>query len=324
MMKILVSIVVSILFICSSISADSYCVMSGEDGNIIEEKDMHKQQSVASISKIMTAIIVIENGNLYDTWKCSDAIDKAYGSMLYLKKGQEVSVEMLLYGLLLRSGNDAAVELAHHQSGSIEAFVDRMNKKAKDIGMLNTVFKNPSGLDEEDGGNLSTAYDMAILMRYAIQNPVFVKISSSKYYKTKENGTWRNKNRLLFEYPFTISGKTGFTKKAGRTLVSAASYNDMHSIVVTLNKGDDFAFHEEKHTAFLNDYKNLEVLEKGTYRILGRNYTVDEAISMNLKKDTKEQIETFSYIDKKKLYVEVLQKGNEQVFSYMAGKGVRK
>lgn len=323
-MKILVSVLISFLLICSSINADSYCVMSGEDGSIIEEKDMHKQQSVASISKVMTAIVVIENGNLQDQWKCSDAIDKAYGSMLYLKKDQEVSVEMLLYGLMLRSGNDAAVELAHHLSGSIEAFVDMMNKKAKDIGMLNTVFKNPSGLDEEDGGNISTAYDMAILMRYAIQNPVFVKISSSKYYKTKENGTWKNKNRLLFEYPFTISGKTGFTKKAGRTLVSAANYNDMHSIVVTLNKGDDFAFHEEKHTAFLNNYKNLEVLEKGTYRILGRNYTVDDAISMNLKKDTKEQIETFSYIDKKKLYVEVLQKGNEQVFSYEAGKGVRK
>lgn len=323
-MKILVSVLISFFLICSSINADSYCVMSGEDGNIIEEKDMHKQQSVASISKIMTAIVVIEKGNMQDTWKCSNAIDEAYGSMLYLKKGQEVSVEMLLYGLMLRSGNDAAVELAHHLSGSVESFVGLMNQKAKDIGMLNTIFNNPSGLDEEDGGNLSTAYDMAVLMRYAIKNPIFVKISSSKYYKTKENGTWKNKNRLLFEYPFTISGKTGFTKKAGRTLVSAANYNDMHSIVVTLNKGDDFDFHEEKHTAFLNNYINLEVLEKGTYRILGKHYVVNNEISMNLKIDREEQIESFSYIDKKKLFVEVFQKGNEQIFSYDAVKGVRK
>lgn len=176
-------------------------------------KNKDDKQSVASISKIMTAVIAIEHGKLDEAFTVDEEINKAYGSSVYLKQGQTVTLRDLLYALMLRSGNDAAVEIAKHVSGSQEAFVEAMNQKAAEIGMSNTTFSNPSGLDEEDGGNISTANDMAILMSYAMKNKEFRTITGSKYYTTDWNMRWKNKNRLLFDYPFTIGGKTGFTKK---------------------------------------------------------------------------------------------------------------
>ena len=143
-------------------SATSAILMDQDSNRILYAKDIHNVRSVASISKIMTAIVAIENGKLEKKITIGDEIDKAYGSGIYIKKGEKLTLENLLYGLMLRSGNDAALAIAHNVGGSVSKFVEMMNEMANKIGMKNTTFNNPSGLDEEDG-NFSTAYDMALL-----------------------------------------------------------------------------------------------------------------------------------------------------------------
>lgn len=302
----------------TNVQAESYCVMSGDEHEVIEEKDMHKAQSVASISKIMTAIVAIEQGNLADTWKVSDAILKVEGSSLYLQVGQQVSLESLLYGLMLRSGNDAAVEIAMHISGDIDSFVEAMNEKAKEIGMHDTLFHNPSGLDESDGGNISSAYDMALLMCYAMKNTTFAKISGTQYYTTENNLRWKNKNKLVFEYPNTIGGKTGFTKKAGRTLVSAASDGATKSIVVSLQMSDDFAFHEQKHEEAKETIENYTLLEQGNYLLSGYEVMIDAPLVLALHKDGSDQLEITSTIEDGEYRVQVIKNGNKHCFTYQA------
>lgn len=304
----------------TNVQAESYCVMSGDEHEVVEEKDMHKTQSVASISKIMTAVLAIEKGNLTDRWAVSDAILKVDGSSLYLQVGQEVSLEDLLYGLMLRSGNDAAVEIATHISGDVESFVALMNEKAKQIGMLDTTFHNPSGLDEEDGGNLSSAYDMALLMSYAMKNPTFVSITGSQYYTSSLQQRWKNKNKLLFAYDKAIGGKTGFTKKAGRTLVSAASDGNTQSIVVTLKAGDDFTFHEQKHEQVFAQTKSYELLKAGHYVIAGYEVDVEEGIRLSIRQDGSDQLEVSSGIEDEKYVVHIVKNGQETSFTYPARK----
>lgn len=299
-----------------NMQASSYCVMS-KDGNVIEEENMNEEQSVASISKIMTAIIAIEEGNLSDTWACSDAISSAYGSMIYLKVGQEVSLKSLLYGLMLRSGNDAAVEIAVYIAGSVEVFVQKMNEKATEIGMLHTTFRNPSGLDEEDGGNTSTAYDMALLMRYAMQNDTFMEISGSQYYTSEWNYRWKNKNRLLFDYAYTVSGKTGYTKNAGRTLVTVAQDEGVDSIVVTLRMSDDFTFHEEKHTYVLENYEALTLMEAGSYQIDGKVLVIEEPLTVTLKKVDETKVKVYTHIQEDIFIVEAQIGEQTQSYSYV-------
>ncbi len=315
MMKKVVCLWVSIWIWIQPLYASSYCVMS-TDGDVLVESNMHHTQSVASISKIMTAIIAIEEGNLSDTWLCSDQISQAYGSMIYLKVGQEVSLQSLLYGLMLRSGNDAAIEIATHIAGDVGTFVKKMNEKAKEIGMVNTVFRNPSGLDEQDGGNISSAYDMALLMRYAMQNEDFVKISGAQYYTSEWNYRWKNKNRLLFDYEYATSGKTGYTKLAGRTLVTTAQNETMNSIVVTLDMSDDFTFHKEQHTKALQENENITVLEAGTYKIQGGTLEVKQPLQISVNKEEKTKLQVYTHVEDHNFIVEVRKGMNTQVYTY--------
>ena len=315
-MKKWICVMLCLLLQMSVLHAESYCVMSGDDQSVIEEKNMNEPQSVASISKIMTAIVAIESKDLKDTWKVGEEINQADGSSIYLKVDQSVTLESLLYGLMLRSGNDAAVEIAMHVSGNINDFVKCMNDKAKQIGMLNTTFHNPSGLDEEDGGNISTAYDMALLMNYAMKNETFRKITGTQYYTSEWNYRWKNKNRLLFEFPFTNGGKTGFTKKAGRTLVTSASHDGVNSIVVTLKSSDDFAFHEEKHKAVFANYQTKELLKEGSYRIGKKMITVEEPIKVSLKKDGKDSLQVKSHVEKNNFIVEIIKNKVSSVYTY--------
>lgn len=317
-MKKVIIIGICILLQCSLIHAESYCVLSSVDNTVIEEKDMHKQQSVASISKIMTAIIAIEEGNLEDTWKVSDAITTAVGSSIYLKVGQEVSLKSLLYGLMLRSGNDAAKEIAVHISGDETAFVQKMNEKAKAIGMLNTVFENASGLDEDGAGNVSTAYDMALLMSYAMKNPIFCEIDSAKNYTSEWGQHWKNKNKLLFEFPFTTGGKTGFTKKAGRTLVSSAANDTMKSVVVTLAMSDDFNFHEEKHKQAFDTIQVMTILKAGTFQYQDYEITVDVPLEVSLHKDGSDAMEVYTHMQRDTFVVEIRKNKQSDVYEYPA------
>lgn len=277
-MKKIIIIIILILPIYAKAfdtNAKSAILMDMDSKRILYAKDIHYTQSVASISKIMTAIIVIENSNINKKIVVGDEILKAYGSGIYIQKGEKIKIKDLLYGLMLRSGNDAAVTLATSTSKTEKNFVKLMNEKAKELKMENTIFNNSSGLDEKEyKGNFSSAYDMALLMSYAMQNKDFKKIVKTKVYTLKTNKNtykWINKNKLLKMYKYANGGKTGYTKKAKRTLVTTASKNNLNLVVVTINDGSDFEDHKNLFEEAFNTYTNYQILKKGKIDIIGEN-----------------------------------------------------
>lgn len=278
MKKIVVVLLLFMIFpykiLSYTTSASCGILMDQDSGRIIYSKNINKVRSVASISKIMTAIIAVESGKLNNEIVIGNEIDSAYGSGIYIKHDEKMKLKDLVYGLMLRSGNDAALAIAHHVGGSVDNFVKLMNEKAKQIGMKNTTFNNPSGLDE-DKGNYSTAYDMAILTSYAMKNKEYKKIVGTKKYTLKTNlntYVWHNKNKLLNSYDYTTGGKTGFTKIARRTLVSTASKDNLNLVVVTLNDGNDFLDHKNLYIEAYNDYKSYTILKKGQVNIDDNKY----------------------------------------------------
>jgi len=230
------------------VSAQSAILMEQTSGRVLFEKDAHTKRRIASITKIMTAILAIESGKLDETVTVSARAVRAEGSSIYLKEGEKIKLRDLVYGLMLRSGNDAAVAIAEHVGGSVEGFVFLMNQKAAEIGMRDTHFANPHGLDDAEN-HYSTAYDMALLMRYAMYNDTFRKISGTKVYRAPNpdenwDRIWRNKNKLLTNlYEYCTGGKTGYTKRAKRTLVTSAEKDGLELIAVTLNAPDDWNDH---------------------------------------------------------------------------------
>ena len=261
-----------------SSSASSVVLMDMDSLNVIYGKNMHEIRSVASISKIMTAITAIENADINSTVTIGEEITASYGSGIYIKQGEEITLEALLYGLMLRSGNDAALAIANYVGGDVDNFVLMMNEKAKEIGMKNSTFNNPHGLDE-NGGNLSTAYDMALLTSYAMQNETYRKIVSTKKYTLKTNMnyySWINKHKLLHAYNYVTGGKTGFTDIAKRTLVTTASKDNVNLVVVTLNDGNDFLDHINLLEESFNNYTNYNILKKGEINILDETYYQDK------------------------------------------------
>lgn len=251
-----------------SVSARSAILMEQESGRVLFEKDAHKVSRIASITKIMTAILAIESGKLDEKVKVSDRAVRAEGSSVYLKPGEKIRLEDLVYGLMLRSGNDAAVAIAEHVGGSVDGFVFMMNEKAQQIGMTDTHFANPHGLDDHEN-HVSTAYDMALLTRYAMNNEEYKKISGTKIHRAPNptetwDRVWKNKNRLLTEkYKYSTGGKTGYTKRAKRTLVSTAKRGDFEMIAVTLNAPDDWNDHIQMFETAFSDYDIAEILSKG-------------------------------------------------------------
>ncbi len=273
---LLLLLVPSITFAYST-SATSAVLMDMDSNVVLYEKNAHNQRSVASISKIMTAIVAIESKDINDVVIVGDEIKKAYGSGVYITVGEEITLESLLYGLMLRSGNDASFAIAKYVGGNINDFVKMMNEKAVEIGMKDTVFNNPNGLDEA-GGNLSTAYDMAILTSYAMKNDTYKKIVSTKKYTLKTNKnyySWINKHKLLHRYNYITGGKTGFTDIAKRTLVTTASKDGMNLVVVTLNDGNDFNDHINLFEETFKNYTNYTILKKGNLKIPEENYYND-------------------------------------------------
>lgn len=295
-------------------TAHSYILMDEATGRVLLSKDKDNSMLIASITKIMTAIIVIENTDVNDVITVDESILKAYGSGIYIQIGEKMSVIDMLYGLMLRSGNDAAVMLATYVSGSEEKFVKLMNDKAKSIGMKNTIFNNSSGLDEK-GGNYSTSYDMALLTRYAMKNEVYKQIVKTKSRVVKTNYktySWINKNKLL-KYDFITGGKTGYTEKAHRTLVSTANVNDMNLIVVTLNDSDDWNTHIDLYNYAKENYISYKVLNKSKFKIETDNYFkgnlyIKNDVYIPFKKE-----ETDSLISHIKLYKLKKYKNNDVV-----------
>jgi D-alanyl-D-alanine carboxypeptidase len=255
-------------------------LMDQDSGRVLYAKDVHTIRSVASISKIMTAVVAIESNKLDDEVEMGEEILKAYGSAIYIKVGEKMSLRNLLYGLMLRSGNDAAIAIANYVSGSVEDFVTQMNRKAKEIGMKNTTFNNPSGLDNEKA-NYSTAYDMAILTSYAMKSAIYKEIVSTKSHTVKTNMNtyvWTNKNKLLNMYKYTTGGKTGFTEVAKRTLVSTATKDNLNLVVVTLNNGNDFNEHVSLYEEAYQAYSRYDILKKGIINIYDENYYKDHEL----------------------------------------------
>lgn len=251
-----------------SVSARSAILMEQKSGRILFEKDAFTKRRIASITKIMTAIIAIESGKMNKYVTVSEQATQTEGSSIYLKPEEKIKLKDLVYGLMLRSGNDAAVAIAEYVGGSVEGFVYLMNQKAKEIGMLNTHFANPHGLDDHKN-HYSTAYDMALLTRYAMMNNQYREISGTREYRAPNpaenwDRIWRNKNRLLTKYQYCTGGKTGFTKLAKRTLVTTAAKGDMELVAVTLNDSDDWNDHIELYENGFKNYQMAEVIAKGT------------------------------------------------------------
>ena len=247
------------------VNATSTTLMDMDTNRVLYNSNGNDVRLIASISKIMTAIVTINNYDISNVIKIDESVLKSYGSGIYVEVGEEISVENLLYGLMLRSGNDAAIQIANTVGGSMENFVKMMNDTAKSIGMKNTNFINSSGLENDKGeGNTSTSYDMALLMSYAMKNEVFRKIVSTQKKVVKTNYktyVWYNKNKLLKNYKFCTGGKTGFTEKARRTLVTTASKDNMNFVVVTLNDPNDFSDHLNLYEEYFKKYKSYKVLD---------------------------------------------------------------
>lgn len=281
-----------------SVSGKS-AILIDSDGKILYEKNSFVCLPMASTTKIMTCIVALENARLTDTVKITRESVGVEGSSVYLREGEIFTVEELLYALMLSSANDAAVSLAIHVGKSEENFVSLMNRKAKEIGLSNTHFESPHGLDHEN--HYTTAYDLARLMAYALKNESFCRISSTV--KTEIRGALDNArylvnhNRLLRTYEGMIGGKTGYTKKSGRCLVTAAQRDGLTLIAVTLSASDDwndhkklldygFSYYESTVLCETNQsFYNLNVVGGNTVRCVA-----SEKASLSLPKGKSERL----------------------------------
>ena len=233
------------------VSAASAILIKADTGDILMEKNAYARMPMASTTKIMTALLVAERGNLEDTLVTTREMVTVEGSSMGLQAGDTVSYHDLLYGMLLASGNDAANTAAIAIGGSLTGFADLMNQKAAELGLTSTHFVTPSGLDDTD--HYTTAYDLARLAAYAMENPDFAAAASSKtatlcYGNPPYKRTLSNHNKLLNRYEGCLGVKTGFTKKSGRCLVSCAERDGARLIAVTLSAPDDW----NDHTALLD------------------------------------------------------------------------
>ncbi len=270
---ILVFLIILIIPINLSASSAAYVVMDRDSGRVLSSYNESERMLIASTTKIMTAIVAIENANINEEYTAGEEINSVYGSMIYIKAGETLSLESLLYGLMLRSGNDAAAVIASNVSG-YDNFISLMNKKAIEIGMKNTTFENPHGLDD-DTKNYSTAYDMALLMKYAMNNSVFAKINNTKKYKVETNVTthiWYNKNDLLTMYKYATGGKIGYTKTSKHIFVSSASKEDKNLIVVTFKDTNRFTNHKNLYESTFREYEKYQILNKYTFFVGEERY----------------------------------------------------
>ena len=300
-----------ILLLPISIKAsESFIVMDADSLRVLGGKNINEELLIASTTKLMTSLVALENSETTDVLCAGEEILSVYGSMIYIDQNECMTLYDLLMGLNLRSGNDAALMIADYVGKDVTDFVNKMNQKAKEIGMKNTTFHNPSGLDEEDEvGNYSTAYDMAILTSYAMKNKEYRTIVGTKKYTLKTNKNhyiWYNKNKLLTNYKYTTGGKTGFTKKARRTLVSTASKDNLNLVVVTLNDGNDFQDHENLHEYGFSNYKEYRLLKKGIVKVKEEKYYQNDVlyiknnIDYSLRDDEKQSVRLSFQFDKKK------------------------
>lgn len=295
------------------ISASSAIAMDLDTGRVLYGYNINEKKLIASITKIMTAIIVIENTDIEREIEISDIIYEAYGSAIYIEVGEKITIKDLLYGLMLRSGNDAALSLAEATSGSEKEFVYLMNEYATNLNMDNTIFYNPHGLEENNGNaNKSTTLDMAKLTRYAMQNEIFREIFKTKKHTVKTNYktyVWHNKNKLL-NLDYITGGKTGFTELARRTLVTTGSKDNMNIVVVTLNDPNDWSDHRAIYEQIFNQYNSYEIIKQKNFKVEDDTYYEKDKLFikndyyMTLKKEDLKKLSLNINLMKLKHYVD--------------------
>lgn len=286
------------------VSSHSACVIDIDTGRILAAKNENEKSEPASITKIMTALIALENADIKKVVTIPGAAAGVEGSSIYIKAGEKYSLEDLLYGLMLRSGNDAATAIAIDVAGSVDAFVGKMNQKAQELGCTGTHFNNPHGLPDEK--HYTTAHDMALITAAALRNDTFVKIVSTKNYTAEPDGagetrSWQNKNKLLWQYEGAIGVKTGYTKSAGKTYVGAAERNGIRIAVVVLGAKDmwgdaatllDDAFASYQQVDLIKDGQSTgvtPVLEGLSSEVEG---ITEGSLSKTLTKEEQERIVT--------------------------------
>ena len=279
-MKKIIILIITLFFLfpngafAISVSSNNAILMDEDSGRILYSKKVDEKCLIASTTKIMTAVLAIESGKLDDILTINESVLKSHGSGIYVSVGEKISLRNLVYGLLLRSGNDSALAIEDYLGGH-EKFVNDMNKKAKYIGMNNTIFNNSHGLDDDETGNYSTVRDMALLMKYANNLYDFRIINGTKKIVVEtdiKTYSWTNKNKLLFRYKYATGGKTGYTKKAKRTLVTSATKKDVNLIVVTFNDPNDFKTHENLYEYGFSNYKNYLIINKDKVKIKSDKY----------------------------------------------------
>lgn len=248
-----------------SVSAEAAILTEAESGDVIFKKNAHTRLPMASTTKIMTAVVALEYGDLDKTVVIPKEACGIEGSSIYLREGETMTLCDLLYGLMLESANDAATAIAYEISGSVEEFALLMNQKADEIGLCDTHFTNPHGLDNE--AHYTTAADLAKLTAYAMKNDTFCKIVASYKHSIPENRVLLNHNKLLRLSEDSIGVKTGFTKRSGRCLVSAAERDGVRVIAVTLNAPDDWNDHLTLYELGFSSYSCRTVAEKGQFQI---------------------------------------------------------
>lgn len=243
-----------------ALSAQRAILMDAQTGRVLYEREADARSLIASTTKIMTALVICEQCNVLDRVRIPKEAVGIEGSSMYLREGEILTVQELLYGLMLHSGNDAAVALAVYCGGTVEGFAGLMNDKAHKLGLTGTHFENPNGLDSPH--HYSTARDLAVLAAYAMENPIFAKTVSTKTIRAGER-TLRNHNKLLWRLKGADGVKTGFTKAAGRILVSSAVRQGRRLVAVTINAPNDWQDHCDLMEIGFHDFSVKKLISKG-------------------------------------------------------------
>ncbi|GAB6990350.1 D-alanyl-D-alanine carboxypeptidase DacB [Paenibacillus pini] len=275
-----------------STHAQASALMDVTSGRLLYSSHGDDELRIASLTKIMTAIVAIERGDLNKPVKVGKNAFAKEGSSLFLKLGEEMSLENMLYGLMLRSGNDAATAIAEQVGGSEEGFVYLMNEKARELNLNHSHFANPHGLDAE--GHYSSANDLAKLTAYAMHNPLFKTIVKTPMKKAPNPNEawdykWDNKNKMLRLYDGADGVKTGYTKKAFRCLVSSATHNGQQLVAVTINDGDDWNDHGKMLDYGFAYYPLKDVVERGQ-TVNGHNLVIGQTIQYPFAEGEEEQL----------------------------------
>lgn len=270
---------------------------------VLYAENENERRGIASTTKIMTALCVLENNDIGKVVTITNEMVGEEGSSIYLRAGEKYTVEQLLYGLMLRSGNDASIALAVSTSGSVKNFVDLMNDKAKELKAFDTHFDNPNGLDSES--HYSTAKDLAVITAFAFYNETFRKIVDTKVYSFEkidsgEKVVWVNKNKLLKKDDSFNGVKTGFTKKCGRCLVASKETDGMQLIAVALNVGAMFERCEELLDFGFKNYSIYKIIDKNC-AFTAETETLNEKVNVIVDKDvfyplTKEEYASLKYL----------------------------